>query len=60
MTYPYNPFVGIPLWKMVTTLRKDGLREQLLNATQIPLVRAKDVSNWMNNLKNIFKELSWV
>jgi hypothetical protein len=37
-------------------LRRDTLREQLLNATHIPLVRAKDVPGWLNNVRNIFKE----
>jgi len=58
-----NPFAGIALWKMVTTLyagsdmlRRDALREQLMNATHIPLQRAKDVPGWLNNLRNIYKE----
>jgi hypothetical protein len=58
-----NPFAGIAVWKMVTTkyegtdvLRKDTLREQLINATKIPLMRAKDVPGWMNNIRSIFKE----
>jgi hypothetical protein len=48
---------------MVTTLyagsdmlRRDALREQLMNATHIPLQRVKDVPDWLNNLWNIFKE----
>ncbi len=58
-----NPFTGIALWKMVTTLyagsdmlRRDALWEQLMNATHIPLKRTKDVPDWLNNLRNIFKE----
>jgi hypothetical protein len=58
-----NPFAGIALWKLVTTLyvgsdvlRRDALREQLLNAIHCPLVRAKDVPDWLNNVRNIFKE----
>ena len=52
-----KPFADIAVWKIVTTkyegtdvLRKDTLREQLINATKNPLMRAKDVPGWMNNI----------